>query len=766
MFEEVRVGRSIRTRALALVAGAAVMMAGLVGSPAPAAAIEQPSTPYTFGSNSFGELGNGTTTARRTAGPVTGLTDVVDIHGGREHVIVLRADGTVWTWGSNVEGQLGIGTTGNRSLPVQVPGLTGVVAVETGHNFSMALRSDGTVWQWGLNADGQLGDGTTTLRRSPVQVVGLTDAVAIAGGRNMSYAIRANGQVMAWGRNDEGQLGDGTTTRRLTPVRVGSLTGVQRIAGGRDHGLAVLANGSVWAWGSNNYGQIGDGTTTDRTAPVQVIASGVADVAGGAHHSYALRTAGTVASWGRNYRANLGDGTTTQRTRPVTVLDVAGAVSIGSARDAGVVTLSDGRALAWGDNAGGQLGDGTTTQRTRAVVVQGVDRAVKAAGGGAAYSVILQRDGTPPPDQDPVARITGSCVFLSCPLTGATSSDADGTIQLYEWDFGDGTTATGVAPGHTYAEAGTYPVTLTVTDDDGDSGSASASVTVAPAPPVSTAFRSAASAYANSSAPSVVVPTTVQNGDRLLLFVSTNSTTTAAAPAGWTQLSTAIDGSDMRSTVFTRSAAADTAGSRVTVGLGAQVKASLALSAYSGAGAPTVFAVTAEAAASPTSHTAPSVDVTVAGSIVVRHWSDKVSTAHTWTVPAEVTLRTSTNGSGSGMITAALADSIAGASGASGTSVGTAGVASGKAISWSVVIPPALSIGRCWTTSSGSSATSRSSARMTWTARPSRAHPSRAATASVSWSATNVMFLPKTPTAQTRRGRAYKGPGLDRSGAG
>ena len=47
------------------------------------------------------------------------------------------------------------------------------------------------------------------------------------------------------------------------------------------------------------------------------------------------------------------------------------------------------------------------------------------------------------------------------------STDSDGTIVRYEWDFGDGATATGVNPTHTYRRARTYTVTLTVTDDDG-----------------------------------------------------------------------------------------------------------------------------------------------------------------------------------------------------------------------------------------------------------------------------------------------------------
>jgi PKD repeat protein len=56
---------------------------------------------------------------------------------------------------------------------------------------------------------------------------------------------------------------------------------------------------------------------------------------------------------------------------------------------------------------------------------------------------------------------------------GSASTDSDGTIASYSWDFGDGTAAgTGVGPVHIYTAAGSYPVVLTVTDDQGQTGTA------------------------------------------------------------------------------------------------------------------------------------------------------------------------------------------------------------------------------------------------------------------------------------------------------
>jgi PKD repeat protein len=88
-----------------------------------------------------------------------------------------------------------------------------------------------------------------------------------------------------------------------------------------------------------------------------------------------------------------------------------------------------------------------------------------------------------PPTADPDGPYAG-IVGESVQFDGSGSSDPDGTIVAYDWDFGDGGTATGVAPMYAYADPGTYTVTLTVTGNDGltDTAMTTADIQVMPEP--------------------------------------------------------------------------------------------------------------------------------------------------------------------------------------------------------------------------------------------------------------------------------------------
>lgn len=136
-----------------------------------------------WGSNAGGQLGNGTAVDSSSIPVnVTGLTSGVAAVDARGHTCAITAGGGVKCWGSNQFGQLGNGTSSGPEMcrghpcsktPVDVSGLTtGVAAISVGGDHACAVTIDGGVKCWGENRVGELGDGTTIDRSTPVDVVG------------------------------------------------------------------------------------------------------------------------------------------------------------------------------------------------------------------------------------------------------------------------------------------------------------------------------------------------------------------------------------------------------------------------------------------------------------------------------------------------------------------------------------------------------------------------------------------------------------------
>ncbi len=134
---------------------------------------------WSWGNNySFGMLGRGDVGDFDAApGRITLAGPIVAIAAGTLYSLALHADGSVFTWGSNTYGELGSGSLAPTArntpgLALSLPGgIKAIAAGALGH--ALALGPDGRVWAWGFNAYGQLGDGTAVDRPTPVVIPGL-----------------------------------------------------------------------------------------------------------------------------------------------------------------------------------------------------------------------------------------------------------------------------------------------------------------------------------------------------------------------------------------------------------------------------------------------------------------------------------------------------------------------------------------------------------------------------------------------------------------
>jgi alpha-tubulin suppressor-like RCC1 family protein len=362
----------------------------------------------TLGANASGNAASANINVAVTCGTTIAV--------GVAHSCALTSAGTVLCWGSNEFGQLGNGGTTNVTSPVQVVGLTSsAVSIAAGSESTCALTSLGTVWCWGDNSSGQLGNGTFTQSTIPVQVMDpagnapLSDIARIAAGQSHTCAVTAAGAALCWGDNSQGELGNGTEIVSSLPVPVSGLaTGVSTIAAGSDFTCAVISEGGAKCWGDGVSGQLGNGTSASSTTPSTVLdvtgsspLSGVVTISAGFENACALTAEGNVFCWGADSAGQLGNGTISSvAATPVEVLNsngnspLADVIAISSGLDNNCAVTITGMTECWGANASGQLGNGSSANSSNPVAVAGLSSVVAAIASGDLHTCAATSAGT------------------------------------------------------------------------------------------------------------------------------------------------------------------------------------------------------------------------------------------------------------------------------------------------------------------------------------------------------------------------------------
>ena len=258
------------------------------------------STVACAGSNTYGQLGDGTTVGRSFTAAVKIISSVKSISSSDSHVCAVLYNNGVACWGKNDQGQLGDGTTKDSSIPIVVMGLNNVTRLALGASHSCALLEDQTVHCWGSNSHGQLGTGSKDLQGLTPGVAILNNVSDIRSQLNHNCALINSGGVKCWGDNSNGQLGDGTNLKRSVPVDVINLRPAESIGVGAAHSCAVMQDNGVYCWGSNEFQQLGMSNTTAQSN-LALAVGGVAnarDLFLGSNHSCALMKDLTTKCWG------------------------------------------------------------------------------------------------------------------------------------------------------------------------------------------------------------------------------------------------------------------------------------------------------------------------------------------------------------------------------------------------------------------------------------------------------------------------------------
>jgi alpha-tubulin suppressor-like RCC1 family protein len=248
---------------------------------------------YVWGNNSSGQLGLGTSTTLYTS-PVVVSTSSGVLNGksiskvscGSQHTLILSTDGQLFAAGNNSFGQLGNGTTTSSTSPVAVNmsgALAGktVVTVVAGRLTSAAITSDGQLFLWGYGGTGQMGNGNTQLSNTSPLLLSLGHtAQQIAIGDSHIVALTTNGRVFAWGLNHLGQMGDGTTSTATNPVEIttkGALSGatVVKIAAGGHNSAFVTSQNRIMVCGAGGQGALGTGSFANTFLPTAIPNTGL-----------------------------------------------------------------------------------------------------------------------------------------------------------------------------------------------------------------------------------------------------------------------------------------------------------------------------------------------------------------------------------------------------------------------------------------------------------------------------------------------------------
>ena len=323
---------------------------------------------------------------------------LMEVAAGREHTLLLTAEGVVHSCGENSWAQLGQGS-GHSSFDSRAPCAVlspvaqladqYIVQVAAGGNQSLALAATGELWAFGAQRH-PTSLNEMRMRRVDAEGNAFVDPsgeririVHVSAGESHAVAVGEDGSVFGWGRNQFFQCGlqllPGPNAQHYTSldwvgspqrIRLPARVHIRHVSAGRHHTLFVCAAGALYTCGRGESGRLGHGDTSDRKAPAKVealAAMRVVRAAAGGDHSVVLADGGALWSFGGGQAGQLGLGRREDHHEPTHVAALAHECVLDAAagEQFTLVVTESGALFGFGWNAQGQLGLGTGQAASR-----------------------------------------------------------------------------------------------------------------------------------------------------------------------------------------------------------------------------------------------------------------------------------------------------------------------------------------------------------------------------------------------------------------
>lgn len=240
-------------------------------------------TVWAWGSNSTGQLGDGTMLPSENPKRITTLRNIICIDFCEGAAVAADISYNIWFWGNRLIWEEPPGYDTTVMIPQKISFLTGIKQLLMRGVYIYLLNEDGTVWRltWDHNAP--------TKYLFPERVPGLERITMMSG----SLALRADGTVAefpedAWVGPEWGGLGDEIVSH-VSMMQNRSLT----------HTLVLRDDSTVWAWGRNKTGVLGNGTYSDNPVPARIdTLKEIMAISPNGARCLALRKDRTVWFWG------------------------------------------------------------------------------------------------------------------------------------------------------------------------------------------------------------------------------------------------------------------------------------------------------------------------------------------------------------------------------------------------------------------------------------------------------------------------------------